>query len=370
MPSARALRPDHVAERPPHLQQRLHLQFGFRNVRAPLLPEPRSNLLEIDFVFSFPFFLHASSECHQWLACQFISCYDKDTVRPGISNIDYPKYSSSVSVTDGDTGVPGPRTILIRICQNLFNLGLVDIVIVNVRKTGGWIEVEPDLHTLRIRVPRKLGKLQSGKMRDAITCLPMESGLLKLDCRALCGLIMASMSTSTQEYMEAIEHLPRGATLILQKVSWDDYEALTYDLMIAGRHARVSYDHGRVEIVSPLNEHESYCRFIDALVRAYAEHLNVKLEAVGQTTWRRRVLQQGLEPDCCYYVTSADRIIGVKRINLDVDPTPDIAVEIDITKDSLSEFHIYAALKEPPRWTRARSSDRAKRSRRSADSLG
>src|SRR2546426_896456 len=45
---------------------------------------------------------------------------------------------------------------------------------------------------------------------------------------------------------------------------------------------------------------------------------------------------------------------------------PDIAVEIDVTKDSLSEFHIYAALKEPPRWTRARSSDRAKRSRRSA----
>jgi len=178
----------------------------------------------------------------------------------------------------------------------------------------------------------------------------MESGLLKLDCRALWGLIMASMSTSTQEYMEAIEHLPRGATLILQKVSWDDYEALTYDLMIAGRHARVSYDHGRVEIVSPLNEHESYCRFIDALVRAYAEHLNVKLEAVGQTTWRRRVLQQGLEPDCCYYVTSADRIIGVKRINLDVDPPPDIAVEIDITNDSLSKFHIYAALKIPEIW--------------------
>src|SRR5436309_6274593 len=45
---------------------------------------------------------------------------------------------------------------------------------------------------------------------------------------------------------------------------------------------------------------------------------------------------------------------------------PDIAVEIDITKDSLSEFHIYAALKEPPRWTRARSSDRARRSRHSA----
>ena len=29
---------------------------------------------------------------------------------------------------------------------------------------------------------------------------------------------------------------------------------------------------------------------------------------------------------------------------------PDIAVEIDITKDSLSEFHIYAALKIPEIW--------------------
>ena len=29
---------------------------------------------------------------------------------------------------------------------------------------------------------------------------------------------------------------------------------------------------------------------------------------------------------------------------------PDIAVEIDITKDSLSEFHIYAALKVPEVW--------------------
>src|SRR2546428_10699496 len=123
---------------------------------------------------------------------------------------------------------------------------------------------------------------------------------------------MASMSTSTQEYMEAIEHLPRGATLILQKVSWDDYEALTYDLMIAGRHARVSYDHGRVEIVSPLNEHESYGRVIDAPLRAYAEHLNVKLEAVWQTTWQRRGFPQRVAAGFCLLGSSGRRLIGLK----------------------------------------------------------
>src|SRR5207247_10691265 len=40
--------------------------------------------------------------------------------------------------------------------------------------------------------------------------LPMESGLLKLDCRALCGLIIACMSTSTEEHMEAVEHSRSG----------------------------------------------------------------------------------------------------------------------------------------------------------------
>src|SRR5438477_12780914 len=78
----------------------------------------------------------------------------------------------------------------------------------------------------------------------------------------------ARMSTSTHAYKEAIEHLPRGAALVFQKVSWDDYEALTGDLMIAGHHVRVSYDHGRVEIVSPLNEHERSASLIDDLVRA------------------------------------------------------------------------------------------------------
>src|SRR5437660_793453 len=38
-------------ETPPHLQLRLPLRFGFRSVRESLAHEPRSNPLEIDFVF-------------------------------------------------------------------------------------------------------------------------------------------------------------------------------------------------------------------------------------------------------------------------------------------------------------------------------
>ena len=38
------------------------------------------------------------------------------------------------------------------------------------------------------------------------------------------------MSTQTASYIEAIEHLPTGATLRLPHVRWEDYEQLLADL--------------------------------------------------------------------------------------------------------------------------------------------
>ena len=34
----------------------------------------------------------------------------------------------------------------------------------------------------------------------------------------------ADMSSYTREYMDAVEHLPQGATLVLQRLTWEDYE--------------------------------------------------------------------------------------------------------------------------------------------------
>ena len=107
-----------------------------------------------------------------------------------------------------------------------------------------------------------------------------------LNCPPCQEAYNAPMSTSTREYMEAIEHLPEGATLVLQQFSWKDYERLVEDLTVSHARLRVTYDHGRLEIVSPLNEHEGYARFIDALVRAFAEHCKLKVESFGGTTWR------------------------------------------------------------------------------------
>jgi Uma2 family endonuclease len=128
------------------------------------------------------------------------------------------------------------------------------------------------------------------------------------------------MSTPATGYLDAIEHLPEGATLVIHQVSWDDYERLLDDLSDRP-HLRVSYDHGKLEIMTPLPEHEAYARLIDALVRVCSETRELKVESYGGATWKRRGLARGAEPDACYYVASALQIIGKRAIDLECDPT-------------------------------------------------
>jgi len=157
------------------------------------------------------------------------------------------------------------------------------------------------------------------------------------------------MSTHATGYLDAIEHLPEGSTLVIHQVSWEDYERLLEDV---SEHPglRVSYDCGKLEIMSPLPEHEEYARVIEGLVRILSEELDLTVQSYGGATWKRQRLAKGVEPDCCYYVKNADRVIGKRKFELDSDPPPDIVVEIDVTNESLSKFPIYAALAVPEIW--------------------
>ncbi len=158
------------------------------------------------------------------------------------------------------------------------------------------------------------------------------------------------VAARTLDYVETVGHLPEGSTLVLHQVSWDDYERLVDDLA-KGSHRRVSYDCGRLEIMTPLPEHETAARLIDSLVRVYAEARGLDVENYGSTTWKRPSLAKGVEPDSCYYVANAGHIIGKRHhIDLALDPPPDVVVEIDLTNESLGKFGIYAALLVPEIW--------------------
>lgn len=158
------------------------------------------------------------------------------------------------------------------------------------------------------------------------------------------------MATQTTDYLEAIAHLPEGGTLIFEDVSWEEYERLLDDLG-ESRRVRVSYDRGRLEIVTISWPHEMYKDLLQDIARAYADETNSVMESYGSATMKVVEFQQGAEPDTCFYVKSASQIIGKGLIELGVDPPPDVIVEVDISHGSKRKFSFYGNLGVPEIWT-------------------
>lgn len=137
--------------------------------------------------------------------------------------------------------------------------------------------------------------------------------------------------------------------MVLYNVGWDTYERLLRD------HANVSaprftYDRGVLEIMSPLPERERLNRAIQLLLPVVAEETGAALYSLGSTTFNRDDLQRGFEPDSCFYLQNVSRARDKDRIDLYVDPPPDLVVEIDITHPSLDELSIYAQIGVPEVW--------------------
>lgn len=137
---------------------------------------------------------------------------------------------------------------------------------------------------------------------------------------------------------------PAEQRVVLRNVSWE-----TYDRLVAEREERpvprFFYDRGVLEIVSPSNEHEAMNRIIASLVKELAVEYGTDVSDAGHTTFRREDLERGFEPDSSFYFSeNAERVRGLRDIDLLVEPPPDLVVEVDLTSHSLSKLPIYARI--------------------------
>jgi len=138
-----------------------------------------------------------------------------------------------------------------------------------------------------------------------------------------------------------------GHQLLIKDISWAGYKHILAELG-NNRNSRISYSQGVLEIMAPLPEHEVAKVIIGDLVKALLEELDLEFCSLGSTTFDKRTMDAGVEPDDCFYIQNEARIRGKDRINLETDPPPDLAIEIDIT--SRTRFNNYQALKVPELW--------------------
>jgi Uma2 family endonuclease len=147
--------------------------------------------------------------------------------------------------------------------------------------------------------------------------------------------------------MATVENQTAGH-VVLYNIAWSTYEALVADNGNPG--TRFTYDRGKLEIMSPSEEHERCKRLIGRMIETMTEELGIPIRSVSATTWKNALKEQGVEADECYYVASEPRVRGRKKVDLSVDPPPDLAIEVEITSDWIDKLPIYAGLGVPEIW--------------------
>jgi len=141
--------------------------------------------------------------------------------------------------------------------------------------------------------------------------------------------------------------VPPGHQVQLKEVTWAELECILEELGDRG-NPRLSYSHGTLELMSPSPEHEDHKDIISDLVKILLEESDIEFRNLGSTTFKNQQMDQAVEPDACFYIEHEAAIRGKRRIDLRVDPPPDLAIEIDIT--ARTRFNNYEALGVPELW--------------------
>jgi Uma2 family endonuclease len=141
---------------------------------------------------------------------------------------------------------------------------------------------------------------------------------------------------------------PPETRMVLENVAWETYVALADQR--PGSTPRMTYDNGLLELMSPRREHENISRLIGRLIETYSELRDVEIISVASVTVRRSDLSKAYEADESYYVTHAVELIGKRELDFEVDPLPDLVVEVEITSSAIQKMLLFAAMEVPEVW--------------------
>ncbi len=131
-------------------------------------------------------------------------------------------------------------------------------------------------------------------------------------------------------------------------VSWKSYEATLRAL--GDFHVRHIYDQGHLLLMSPLKSHDWIKRLISRFVESMAYDQHIPIQSIGSTTITSRAAERGFEADESYYVRNEAKVRGKLEFEPDVDPPPDLILEVDVTTSSVDQLSLYAAMKVPEVW--------------------
>ncbi len=142
--------------------------------------------------------------------------------------------------------------------------------------------------------------------------------------------------------------LTPGNEAIFPHQTWEDYQRLL-DLRQDKTLPKLYFNSKTQEIrlMSPLPSHGKRIDLLRDLVKILLRRQGKDWECFDPITLKIPD-QAGLEPDTCFYIENRQAILGKNKIDLAIDPPPDLAIEVDFT--SITDIGAYELLKIPELW--------------------
>ena len=137
--------------------------------------------------------------------------------------------------------------------------------------------------------------------------------------------------------------------VLLSGVSWQQFETLL-DELGRDRTTRMTYDRGKLEMMTPLEEHDRCARLIESLILVLGDELRSKVYSLGSILLTRSDIGRAIQPESCYYFDQEVRVRNKAELDMNQTPPPDLVVDVAIEKGKMDRFSIYGSMEVPEIW--------------------
>jgi Uma2 family endonuclease len=136
--------------------------------------------------------------------------------------------------------------------------------------------------------------------------------------------------------------------LTFRNLDWSAFKQVQR-LLSQDTHTRFSYLNGVLEITMPLESHERFALLFELFIRILVVEMGLKVKSMRSTRLDREDLLKSAEPDNGFYIKNYSQVAD-HEVDLNIDPAPDLVVEVDITHSDLNKNELYASLGIPEFW--------------------
>jgi Uma2 family endonuclease len=138
----------------------------------------------------------------------------------------------------------------------------------------------------------------------------------------------------------------------VRDAAWDEYVELAERLPAS---FRVAFDGKDIEMMVTSRDHDQVGWLMARFAEAVIDRIGIDFVPCGRATWQKPESARGIEADECYLLEPA-KIAVVKKLRAAKSkdesgyPTPDLAIEVDISPPKVDRPGIYAAMSVSELW--------------------